>query len=388
MTNTAIYYNAQIVLPDHIQSDGWVLVKDGHFVEIGFGTARPKADNAVDVSGDYIFPGLVDLQINGGGGKNFIDCSSDEDIDTILYANLATGTTSLLPTLMLSTIERLKSSCALISHYAQHDKNFVLGIHLEAPFLNPDYSGMHNANYLQSPSVALAKELLDVADGKVKIMTLSPELNGAFEVITFLKKSGVLPSLGHSGATAEQTHAALQAGASMATHLYNRMSPIHHHADRAGMIPVLLNSKAALGIIADLQHVNEDVLRMTFNHKTANLFFVSDGIAPLGTQNEFFVYEGEKIMVRNGTCFNGEGKMAGSATPLFKGVINAHRLGFPLHEMVYRASLLPAQLIGCDKEVGSIEIGKYADFLIVDQHNLSLKAVYKDGQKFDRVFNL
>jgi N-acetylglucosamine-6-phosphate deacetylase len=385
MTSTALYYNAQIVLPDRIQSDGWVLVKDGRFAEIGSSATRPQADHTVDVLGNYIFPGLVDLQINGGGGKNFIECSSDADIDVILQANLATGTTSLLPTLIVSTLDRLKSASHLIATCTQ---KAILGIHLEAPFLNPEFAGMHDTKYVQLLTIALAKELLDAAQGQTKIMTLSPELDGALELIAFLKAQKVIASLGHSNATAQQTHAALQAGASMGTHLYNRMSPVHHHSDRAGMVPVLLNSGAACGIIADLQHVNSDVLCMAFHHKTANLFLVSDSIAPLGTRLGHFIYQGEKIEVRNGTCFTQKGIMAGSATPLFKGVINAHRLGFPLHEMVYRASLLPAQLIGCDSDLGSIASGKYADFLIVDQQNLNLKAVYKDGQKFERVFNV
>lgn len=379
---SARFKNAQIVLPKCIIKDTFE-IEGGVFTAVGEG-----AEAGEDLQGDYVLPGLVDLQINGGGGMYFNDCTSADQVTHILKANLATGTTTLLPTLTLNPVPKMLQQVRILVAHANSDGARVAGLHVEGPFLNPEYRGIHPLEHIVAPSVDITNEFIAAGKGKIKVMTLAPELSGSLDVIALLKQNNIIASMGHSLATAAQTHTALQAGAGMATHLYNRMSAVHHHPGKAGMIPVLLNSKAACGLIADLAHINDDLLLMTLNVNGANLFLVSDGIAPLGTHDADFTFHGEHMHVKNGACYNDEGRLAGSATPLLNGIINAHKLGFPLHEMVARASLVPAQLIGMADQIGSIAVGKRADFLIVDKNDFKLKAVYKDGVRFEAVFNL
>lgn len=381
--------NAQVVLPERIVSNSYMVVENGTFKQISEKEILPNGfDETVDAKGDYIFPGLVDLQVNGGGGLTFNDCRNADDIEKILQANLATGTTSLLGTVMLSNADSMRQAIRLIAQAQVDSGAEIVGIHVEGPFFNSALTGMHDKANAVMPTVRGAAELIEAGAGKVKIMTLAPELLNGSEIIHYLKNEKVIASLGHSNATDEETKQALHAGATMATHLFNRMSTIHHHPGKAGMIPVLLNSKANLGLIADRAHVNDDLLRLLIKIQGANLFLVSDGLAPLGVNVTDFIYYGEKIIVRNGACFNTEGKMAGSATPLFKGVINMHQLGCDLPRAVAMASIIPAKIIGVDGTHGSIETGKKADFLIVDKDKMMLKSVYQGGKKSDRVYNI
>lgn len=381
--------NAQVVLPDRIIANGYVAVENGKFTQI---TEKEIAssgfDETIDTNGDYIFPGLVDLQINGGSGLTFNDCKGAGDIAQILEANLTTGTTSLLATIMLNNAEAMRQAIKVVAQSAVNTGAEIVGIHIEGPFFNPAFSGMHDKGNVVMPTVRGAAELIEAGAGRVKIMTLAPEIIHALDIIRYLKSENIIASLGHSNATDEETRKALEAGSSMATHLFNRMSAIHHHPGKAGMTPVLLNSKAHLGLIADRAHVNDDLLRLLAKIDGAKIFLVSDGLAPLGVNVTDFIYYGEKIVVRNGACFNTDGKMAGSATPLFKGVINMHQLGCDLLRAVAMASIIPAKAIGIDATLGSIETGKKADFLIVDKDKLTLKQVYKNGKKVERVYNI
>lgn len=377
MTTTSLFKSAQIVLKDSILPQGWMRVEDGVIAEIAEGDIKDA--NAVDLQGDMIFPGLIDLQINGGGGIYFNDCKDEADIQTVLKANLSTGTTGLLATLMTNDDAVLNSKIALLADTRGEKGARLLGMHIEGPFFNPDKKGIHPAQYLSKPCVEKAKNYIASGKGKIKIVTLAPELPEALELIVYLKTQNVIASLGHSNATGEQTTKALAAGATMGTHLYNAMTAIHHHPGKSGMVPALLNSNAAIGLIADGAHVDDEILRMTLRLKGTHFFLVSDALSPLGTDISEFIYNNEKMTVYNGACYNEEGRLAGSATSLFQSVINAHRLGFPLHEMVALASFVPAQILKMEDMIGSLAVKKKADFLIVDKNNLKLKAVYKSG---------
>lgn len=378
--------NARLVLASRITAEnGWALVENGRFVAIGEDNA-PDADQVIDAKGSYMFPGLVDLQINGGGGINFNDVQNDSDIQTILEANLSTGTTSLLATLITDKSERLIQSIQSFNAASCPLNSMVLGLHIEGPFFSPDKRGMHGLDMITAPNIDLTRQILDAGQGKIKIMTLAPELSGAIDVIQFLKKKNVIASMGHTMASYEETEAAIDAGATMATHLFNTMPSIHHRDP--GMVPALLNSTCNIGIIADGEHVDPRLLKMVFKIGGPNYFLVSDAIAPLGSDITEFNYYGQKVWVQNGLCYITETTRAGSVTPLLDGAINAHKhIGLPLHQAINLASLTPAKIIGADKDVGSIDTGKQADFLIVSP-NFKLEQVYRNGQKFDRVFNL
>ncbi len=377
------FTNAQIVLPDRIVEQGSIAVKNGYFEKIDH-----TPNTGIDLQGDYIFPGLIDLQVNGGGNHLFNHVYDVSSLNALLEANLSTGTTGLLATLMLDHTNILEVQTKFLANQKTELGSRLLGLHVEGPFFNPIKAAMHDSALIIKPDVEWTEKLLKAGQGRIKIMTLAPEMQDADKVIACLNKNNVIASVAHSYATEQEMCKGLQDGITMATHLFNTMSPLHHHPDNAGMVPVLLNSNAALGIIADGMHVNDYMLSIVLKMNGTRPFFVSDAISPLGTDTKDFIYRGENIKVVKGACYNTNGKMAASITPLFKGVINAHRLGFELFDMVRMASLFPAQLIGFDQNYGSIEAGKCADFLIVDKKTLQLKAVYKNGIKFHSVYNI
>ena len=383
---TLLIKNARIVLPYRVTAaQGWMMVKDGLIAALGEGDA-PGAETSIDAESQYLFPGLIDLQINGGGGLNFNDVQNAQDLTTILEANLATGTTGLLATFITDQPNQLVEKIKTVSELASSSGAHILGLHIEGPFLSPEKSGMHAADRVALPDVGITKNIIEAGQSKIKIMTLAPELPGALEVVRFLKAQNVIAAMSHSMASYEDTENALQAGASMGTHLFNTMPPIHHRTP--GMIPALLNSTADLGIIADGEHIDDRILQMVFKIKGPNYFLVSDAIAPLGSDLKEFDYHGSKVWVENGLCYISKDVRAGSVTPLFNGVIRAHqKLGFSLPEAVALGSLTPATIINADTHCGSIAIGKQADFLIVG-NDFKLQQVYKAGQKFNRVYNL
>jgi N-acetylglucosamine-6-phosphate deacetylase len=287
--------NAQLVLPTHVTpSEGWVLVRNGLFAAMGEDTP-PEADEIIDASGNYLFPGLIDLQINGGGGLNFNDCKNEKDVETILEANLSTGTTSLLATFITDVPEVLKTSLRLVAEAETTSGARVLGIHMEGPFFNPEKRAMHALEAVVPPSVQATEEILQAAKDKIKIMTLAPEMPGALDVTKFLRQHGVIASMSHSMATYEEAQQGMEAGVTMATHLFNTMPPIHHR--NPGMITALLNSTLDLGVIADGEHMHESLLQLIFKIKGPNFFLVSDAIAPLGTTQDSFNYRGHRIRV-------------------------------------------------------------------------------------------
>ena len=381
-----ILHNARIVLADRVtETDEWVRVQNGKFTEIGNGPF-PHAKDMIDAKGGYVFPGLIDLQINGGGGLNFNDCKSIADVATILDANLACGTTGVLATFITNTPERLGECINRVAGMTPRSGATLLGFHVEGPFFNVEKRGMHAPDKVSLPSIEITKDLLEAGRGQIKIMTLAPELPKALDVIRFLKSQNVIASMGHTMASYDEAETAIAAGATMATHLFNVMAPLHHR--KPGLIPALLNSALHIGVIADGEHIDDAILRMIFKIDGPNYFLVSDAIAPLGTTTDHFDYHGTTANVKNGVCYMPDNTIAASVTPLLIDVVRTHtKIGLDLVQAVKMASLTPAEIIGVDQNFGSIAIGKHADFLILDQ-DFQLQSVYKNGERFSRVFNL
>lgn len=347
-----------------IAHDSYLEVTDGVVTRAGpvpFG----EWGDIVDLTGHYIVPGLVDLQVNGGGGMLFNDAASVADLHAIIRAHLAHGTTGLLATLLTDAPEALEKQLAFIADAIATDalcRRHILGIHLEGPFFNPDRRGTHPLQFLMLPERAWVERWIAAARGQLKIVTLAPELPGALDVIRLLRERGVLVAMAHSEATYEDACAAIDAGATLGTHLFNTMSQLQGRAP--GLVGALLDRDVDVGLINDGHHVSDACLRIALRAKTLQKsFFVSDAMHALGAGTHMIDYRGETLHMENGAIINARGKFAGSAAPLLTAFQRAvSHLGLSVTDAVRLCSMNPAAIIGATR---GLEKGALVDAIVL-----------------------
>lgn len=290
----------------------------------------PPDLQVLDVAGDWISLGGVDLQINGALGLAFTDLKADDvpklqDICELLWQQ---GVDAFLPTLVTTSVENIQRSLSVIADFIQMQKSpkstaQVLGVHLEGPFLNPQKRGAHPAEYLLSLNIAEIKRVLGSYAAIVRVITLAPELDLTGEAIPYLRSLGIIVSLGHSLATAAEAQRAFNLGATMVTHAFNAMPGLHHR--EPGLLgAALLHLDVKCGMIADGQHVCPIMLELLLKAGgyEQGIFLVSDALAPLGLPDGFYPWDKRQIEVKNGTAQLLDGTLAGTTLPLLAGVQN------------------------------------------------------------------
>ncbi|MBD2294255.1 N-acetylglucosamine-6-phosphate deacetylase [Anabaena sphaerica FACHB-251] len=287
----------------------------------------PKDLQILDVGGDWISLGGVDLQINGGLGLAFPELTQKDiqQLDQISQFLWDAGVDGYLPTLVTTSVENIQRSLSLISNYNQKSGAKILGVHLEGPFLNYGKRGAHPAEYLLPLTMNEVKRVLGNYASVVKIITLAPELDPTGEVIPYLCSLGITVSLGHSQATAAQAQQAFDAGATMVTHAFNAMPPLHHR--EPGLLGAAMNHPHVMSsFIADGQHVVPIMLEILLR-ASKGLFLVSDALAPLGLPDGVYPWDDRKITVKNGTARLADGTLSGTTLPLLTGVQNLVKWG-------------------------------------------------------------
>jgi len=290
----------------------------------------------LDVGGDWVSLGGVDLQINGGLGLAFPDLTSADvdklrDICQYLWAQ---GVDGFLPTIVTTSVENIQRSLAVIADFISSSQQDgkptaqILGVHLEGPFLNPEKRGAHPEEYLLPLTIDNVKRVLGDNADIVKILTLAPELDPSGEVIPYLRSLGITVSLGHSQATAAEAQQAFELGASMVTHAFNAMPGLHHR--KPGLLGVaLVHPDVYCGLIADGQHVSPimiDLLLRASGYERG-IFLVSDALSPLGLPDGVYPWDERQIEVKNGTARLPDGTLSGTTLPLLVGVENLVRWG-------------------------------------------------------------
>jgi N-acetylglucosamine-6-phosphate deacetylase len=290
-----------------------------------------NSNKVLDINGDWISLGGVDLQINGGLGLAFPDLEKQhfsllEALCDFLWQH---GIDAFLPTIVTTSIENIERSLAVIAEFIEIQKNTtkphakVLGAHLEGPFLNYEKRGAHPAEYLIHPTIETVEWVLGDYAHIVKIMTLAPELDLVGEVIPYLRSRGIIVSLGHSTASAEEAKKAFELGASMVTHAFNAMPPLHHR--KPGLLAeAILNQNVYCGLIADGEHVCPTMIELLLrsSHYERGIFLVSDALAPIGLADGIYPWDERQIEVKEGTARLADGTLAGTTLPLLVGVEN------------------------------------------------------------------
>lgn len=305
-----------------------ILINQGVVKEIA--PSHPETISTIDLAGDWISLGGVDLQINGALGLAFPDLS-EENVDKLpricdfLWQE---GVNGFLPTIVTTPIENIQRSLATFAQFKHSNSAQVIGIHLEGPFLNPKKRGAHPEEHLLPLTIENVKRVLGDYASLVKIMTLAPELDDTEEVIPYLRSLGITVSLGHSLATAEQATQAFAQGAGMVTHAFNAMPPLHHR--EPGLLgSAITNPNVYCGLIADGQHVDPimaDIL-LRASHYDRGIFLVSDALSPLGLPDGIYPWDIRQIEVKQGTARLPDGTLSGTTLPLLVGTQNLVKWG-------------------------------------------------------------
>jgi N-acetylglucosamine-6-phosphate deacetylase len=325
-------------------------------------------------------PGFIDLQINGAFGA---DIGPDPDAIRTLVTRLpTTGVTSFLPTLISSPPERYQEFFDALEEGAVENGARVLGAHLEGPFLAPDRKGAHDPAHLRPIDLGFLRELLSA--GKVRIMTLAPELRNSLEAIELLPEGGAVASAGHTDATCEEVTRAVDAGLSLGTHLYNAMRPLAHR--EPGTVGALLtDDRVKVGIIADGVHVHEAALRLAHRARgSEGLILVTDAMQAAGMPPGDYELGQRKVHLEDGAVRLPDGTLAGSALTMDEAVRNAVRfLGVSLAQAVCMAAETPAAALNLDGK-GKIAAGCDADFVLLDAEGTVLETIVAGETVYER----
>lgn len=306
----------------------------------------------LDAAGDWISLGGVDLQINGALGTAFPDLNVENtgNLQKICDYLWESGVDAFLPTLVTTSVENIQHSLAVVTDFMQNQTSGakVLGVHLEGPFLNPEKCGAHPQEYILPLSIAEIRQVLGDFIEIVKVITLAPELDPYNEVIPYLRQEGITVSLGHSQATAEQALSAFEMGATMVTHAFNAMPPLHHR--EPGLLGAAITHKKVMcGFIADGKHVSPMMIDLLLRASDYNkgLFLVSDALAPLGLPDGTYPWDSREITVSEGTARLADGTLSGTTLPLLAGVQNLVKWGIcNIETAIALATTAPRQAIG------------------------------------------
>ena len=363
---TLAFVNGRILTPTGFVAGHALRVDGEHIVDVlSANDARLANLERVDVSGRLLLPGYIDTQVNGGGGVLFNEQPDVAGIRAIGAAHRRFGTTGFLPTVISDDLSVVARAIDAAQQALDDRVPGVLGIHVEGPFLSTARRGVHDGRYLRRLDAAQASLLRPMRGGRT-LVTLAPEAADA-GVIATLVRSGVIVAGGHSDATHEQANVALAEGLGAFTHLFNAMSPLQSR--EPGMVGAALHHPSAwCCIIVDGQHVHPVTLQLALRCKPhARFVLVTDAMPVVGAAQDWFMLQGQRIGVVDGTCRDAEGRLAGTALDMSAAVRNAvGMLGLPLGTALCMAAEHPARMLGLEADVGLVAPGRRANLVQLD----------------------
>ena len=357
--------NARVALGEHIADGMAVLIEGGRVLERLPLGHLPMDVPREDLHGGLLAPGFVDVQVNGGGGVLFNDDPSVETIRRIGEAHRRYGTTGFLPTLISDDLSVVRAGVAAVDAAIEAGVPGVLGIHIEGPFLNIRRKGIHDPARIRDLDEEGFEAVTGLRHGRT-LVTLAPERTTP-AMIQQLTDRGVIVAAGHSEAKYDELRAAIAAGMTGCTHLFNAMSPLGSR--EPGIVGAALDDPSFwCGLIVDGRHVHPATMRLALRAKGAErLFLVTDGMPSVGQVNKSFDLQGHRVVARDGACYNEDGTLAGSDLDMAGAVRNAQAmLGLDLSAALTLAARNPATFIGLDDEIGHLGPGARADLVLLD----------------------
>ena len=366
--------NGRIALPGGVCDSVSLEIADGRISSMVRGVdAKPD----LDLEGGWLLPGFVDTQVNGGGGVLFNDDPSVAGIKAIGAAHARFGTTSFLPTLISDSPDRISAALDAVDEAIRDGIPGVIGAHIEGPFINEIKRGIHESGRIRRLDSRMMRLLCRRRAGKV-LLTLAPEQCAA-EDIASLVAAGVIVSAGHSCATYAEAGAAIAAGMTGFTHLFNAMSPLTHR--EPGAVGAAFDFPGTwCGLIVDRAHLHDAAVRLAIRAiGRERIMLVTDAMPSVGTELDRFALQGKEIWVRDGVCAYADGTLAGSDLDMATAVRNTVAItGLDVPEAAEMASRSPAAFLGLSASHGSLLEGARADWVWLDG-NLEVRETWIGG---------
>lgn len=360
------------------------MVDDGYFSEISIGDS-PKAhissvkpQETMDYSDKIIIPGFIELHSHGCMGYDFTTCDI-QGMRKMCEFYARNGVTSVLATTMTHDYEVYKTAMKTI--HTAIDTDFsgsrIIGINMEGPFLGADKKGAHDTRFLLPIDNAKFDELNLLSGDNIRIVDIDPNLSDSMEFIKYHSNNKII-SLAHTSCNYDTAMKAIKAGATHITHLFNAMNGLHHR--EPGIVGALSDSEIYAEIICDGIHIHPSVIRLMFKAVPEKLILISDSMSAAGLEDGVYELGGQNVKVENGKAALEDGTIAGSTTTIYKAFKNLISYGVPIESAVLSATLYPAKAIHEGQQIGSIAVGKHADFIVMDKE-YNILEVFIDGEK-------
>lgn len=387
-SSTTLFRNAHLYLPEGSIQNASLYIRNGLIEKISSSEADDIiADEIIDLQGAYVVPGFIDVHVHGGGGYDAMS-GKLQDIEGMSQFHASKGTTSFLPTTL--THNRSTTEKAIKSIVEAMEKGTkgadVIGIHLEGPFLNPVRCGAQNPEYIRPGTKEEMQGYVELSKGNIRLMTIAPEQENAMEIIDYAVKQGVTISIGHSDATYEIVQQAVQLGASHVTHLFNGMRPLHHREPGVAGSALMIDD-LAVELICDGIHMNRELVSYVFRVKPSDqIVLITDCMEAAGCAGGEYQLGSLPVLLKEGQVrlINEDGtpgSLAGSSLTMDKALRNTmDYTGLSLEQILPTLTINPARQIGVEHRKGSIEIGKDADLVLLDDC-FQVQATYVKGQK-------
>ncbi len=342
--------------------NAWLRISDGVIAEVGVLGEGPTPDP--DVTVPLLLPGFVDLHCHGGGGASYTS-ADPEQIARVVAIHRAHGTTTSHASLVSASYDDLERQIRALIPFV--DDGLLRGIHLEGPWISHRYCGAHNPETLRSPASHEVARILAVGEGRIAMVTIAPELPGAIEAIGVIVEAGAIAAIGHTGADGDTARAAIDAGATVATHLFNAMPPLLHR--EAGPVGVLLSDpRVTVELIGDGVHLDPEVIALSMSAAGGRAALVTDAMAAAGVGDGSYLIGDMRVVVTDGVArLPDGGSLAGSTLLMDAAVRRAVRLADrSLVEASAAASLAPARAMGL-ADRGLLAPGQRADLVGLDE---------------------
>jgi len=380
MKNNLVITNGKLVTPSGILEGKNLYIADGRIARIGMEDQKGAESKVLDVAGLLVAPGFIDVHIQGAGGADVLD-NSVESLATIAKTCARFGVTSWLAT----TVYRPGGDNTHLKTTAAHvGENFdgarLRGVHLEGPFINPQKKGMIQPDCICAPSPEILKDILGILGETLSMMTIAPEMDGCHDIILAIVEADAVASFGHSAAGYKQTLAGFESGINHVTHLFNAMNSMHHR--EPGPVPAIFETeKVTAQVIPDGVHLHPSMLKLACNALSSNrLIAITDGMQAVGLPDGNYIYNGLDYIAKDGAARYHDGTLIGTAVGLSElGRRLISFTGCSLEDAVAAASGNPAKVLGMGVEIGSIEEGKEADLVVLDE-DFSVHATIVDGE--------
>ncbi|MGD0245174.1 MAG: N-acetylglucosamine-6-phosphate deacetylase [Streptosporangiaceae bacterium] len=373
----------RVVTPGGVLSPGWIRLAGSLIEAVGPGEPpepSPAGLGVTDLRGRSVLPGFVDMHVHGGGGTSFTEGSAG-DARRAAEFHRRHGSTTIVASLVTAPLAELEARAAMLAGLARD--GVIAGIHLEGPFLAAARCGAQDPRHMIAPDTGAFAALHAAAEGQLRVITLAPELPGATSLIEAAVRAGVIAAVGHTDATADITAAAVDAGATHATHLFNGMRPLHHR--EPGPVGALLDrDEVTCEVIADGVHLHDTAIRLTARAAgPGRLVLITDAMAAAGMPDGGYRLGSLRVEVAGGVARLAadarSGAIAGSTATMASVVRHAIAAGLPVTEVAAAASTNPARILGLGDRTGALCPGLAADLVVCDE-DFRLHAVMRQGE--------